>query len=202
MSRPLSRERIVEAAIRMADREGFDAVTLRKLAAKLNVHVTSLYNHVANLEAVTDGIVERLLAEAKLPVSDFTWEEWVRQLAEALRMLARNHPGAITALQRRPIQGADAAYSFEAAIGAFREAGFGLQDAYDAVQATALSMFIFALEEAARATNPEPPQTDLSALPPERFPNIHEVGRYAQQADHWGFFTETLVAGLAARLKD
>ena len=199
--RPLSRDRIVDAAIRMADREGFDAVTLRKLAAKLDVHVTSLYNHVANLDAVTDGIVERLLAEAKLPVRDFTWDEWVVQLAEAMRVLARTHPGAFTALQRRPIQGPDAAESFEAAIAAFREAGFGLEDAYDAVQATALTMFIFAFEEAQKTTNPEPPQTDLSALPPERFPNIHEVGRYSEDPDTWGFFTEALVAGLAAKLK-
>ncbi len=184
----------------MADREGFDAVTLRKLAAKLDVHVTSLYNHVANLEAVTDGIVERLLAEAKLPVSDFTWQDWVRQLAEAMRVLARTHPGAITAFQRRPIQGPDAAESFEAAIAAFRAAGFSLEDAYDAVQATAKSMLGFAVEEAQKVADPNPPQTDLSALPPERFPNIHEVGRYTEDPDTWSFLTEALVAGFAAKL--
>ena len=187
--------------MKLADREGFDAITLRRLASKLDVHVTSLYNHVANLEAVTDGIVERLLAEAKLPISDFTWQEWVPRLAEAMKTLARTHPGAITALQRRPIQGPDAAESFEAAIAAFREAGFGLEDAYDAVQATAKSMLGFAIEEAQKVSEPDLPSTDLSALPPDRFPNIHEVGRYTQDPDTWGFLTDALVAGFAAKLK-
>ncbi len=192
----------MEAAVRLADREGFDAITLRRLAAGLDVHVTSLYNHVANLEEVTEGIVERLLAEAKLPVSDFTWQEWVRQLAEAMRMLARTHPGAVMALQRRPIQGPDAAESLEAAIAAFRAAGFGLEEAYDAVQATAKSMLGFAVEEAQKVTDPNPPQTDLSALPPDRFPNINEVGRYTEDPDTWAFLTEALVAGFAAKLKE
>ena len=64
MPAQLTRERIIGTAIELADRDGFEAATLRRIAAELGVHVTSLYNHVATREAVTDGIVERLIEEA------------------------------------------------------------------------------------------------------------------------------------------
>ena len=64
---PLTRERILRTAVAMADQDGLDAVTLRRIAAELGVHVTSLYNHVPTRDAVTDGIVETLLEEAGLP---------------------------------------------------------------------------------------------------------------------------------------
>jgi len=187
--------------VRLADREGLDAVTLRRLASVLGVHVTSLYNHVPNHEAVIDGVVQHLLAEAKLPVADFTWEDWIRRFAAALLEMARAHPGAVNAFQRRPIQGADAAASFEAAIGVFRDAGFGLEDAYNAVQAAAKSMLAFATEEAVRLREPSPPRTDLSVLPQDRFPNIHAVGDFLEEPETWSFLIDTLIAGLRTRLR-
>ena len=63
----LSRENIVAVAIEMADEEGLPSVTLRGIASRLAVHVTSLYNHVPTKEAVIGGIVEALLTEARLP---------------------------------------------------------------------------------------------------------------------------------------
>lgn len=198
---PLTRERIVKTALQMADRDGFDAVTLRRLAADLGVHVTSLYNHVPNRDAVTDGVVELLLAEAKLPLSDFTWQDWVRHFSAAMRTIARTHPGGFVAFQRRPIQGPDAAASFEAALAAFREAGFDVADAYNAVQSTAKAMLGLGIEEAELVSVPSPPRTDVSVLPPDRFPNINAIIAVADDADTWTFMTETLIAGFAARLQ-
>ena len=74
----LSSQRIVATARDMADRDGLDAVTLRRLAKELGVHVTSLYNHVPTLDAIIDGIVELLVSEADMPSSPRNWEEWVR----------------------------------------------------------------------------------------------------------------------------
>ena len=71
----LTRERILQTAVRLADRDGPDAVTLRKIAGELGVHVTSLYNHVPTRDAVTDGIVELLLDEAKLPTGPIAWDD-------------------------------------------------------------------------------------------------------------------------------
>jgi AcrR family transcriptional regulator len=94
----LTRDRILRTAIRIADREGPDAVTLRRIAAELDVHVTSLYNHVPTREAVTDGIIEVLLDDAKLPTEPVPWETWVRRFFEAIMTIAATHPGAFHAL--------------------------------------------------------------------------------------------------------
>src|SRR3954454_2603334 len=103
---PLTRDGIIRAAVELADREGIDAVTLRRIAAELGVHVTSLYNHVPTREAVTDGIVELLLDEAKLPTGPVTWDTWVREFIDGVTGVAATHPGAFHALQQRPVQGA------------------------------------------------------------------------------------------------
>ena len=92
---PLSRDRIVAAALDLArPARGLDAVTLRRLAAELDVHVTSLYNHVATRDAIVDGMVELLISEANLPGRPRNWEEWVRGFVSAVGALAVAHPGA------------------------------------------------------------------------------------------------------------
>src|SRR3954454_4823495 len=118
----------------MADRDGLDAVTLRGIAGELGVHVTSLYNHVPTRDAVTDGIVELLLDEAKLPTAPVSWETWVQRFFEAISTIASTHPGAFMTLQQRPVQGPRAAASFEVALAAFTRAGFSSTDAYAAVK--------------------------------------------------------------------
>src|ERR1700755_62011 len=119
----LTRERILQTAVRLADRDGPDAVTLRRIAGELGVHVTSLYNHVPTRDAVTDGIVELLLDEAKLPTGPVPWDAWVRRYAAAIVGIAATHPGAFHALRQRPVQGERATASFEVALAAFTQAG-------------------------------------------------------------------------------
>src|SRR3954447_7148326 len=116
----LTRERILQAAVRLADRDGPEAVTLRRIATDLGVHVTSLYNHVPTRDAVTDGIVELLLDEAKLPTGPVEWDVWVREFIDAVVGVAATHPGAFHALQQRPVQGARATASFEVALAALQ----------------------------------------------------------------------------------
>jgi AcrR family transcriptional regulator len=89
-------------ALQLADREGLEAVTLRGLASHLGVHVTSLYNHVLDKEAVLDGMVEHLIQEANLPTGNMEWEEWIRRFAAAIRAVAHKHPGAFTVFHHRP----------------------------------------------------------------------------------------------------
>src|SRR6478609_11689685 len=99
----LTRDAILRTAVQLADRDGPDAVTLRKIAGELGVHVTSLYNHVPTREAVTDGIVELLLDEAKLPTTAVAWDAWIRQFVDGVTGIAATHPGAFHALQQGPV---------------------------------------------------------------------------------------------------
>jgi AcrR family transcriptional regulator len=182
----------------MADRDGLEAVTLRRLAARLRVHVTSLYNHVPTKEAVLDGIVEHLIEEAELPTGEMRWEEWVRRCAAALRAIARKHPGAFAVLHHRPIQGPQAALWAEAGLAAFRAGGFGPARAYGALKSTTLAVLGLVLDDLAGMRSPGL-STDLSTLPFERFPRIHEAGAVVGKADVWSYLIETLIRGFAAR---
>jgi AcrR family transcriptional regulator len=197
---PLSRDRIITTAVAMADRDGFEGVTLRRIAAELGVHVTSLYNHVPTRDAVTDGIIERLIEEAKLPTSPVPWEEWARSFFTALGTLATTHPGAFTALERRPVQGPRAAASFEVALEAFTRAGLAPADAYGAVKTVSLTSLAVALERG-MATRGEVSETDIENLPPEAFPEIRRVAGIADPEAAWSFSLETLVSGLRAQVR-
>jgi AcrR family transcriptional regulator len=196
---PLTRERIIATAIRMADRDGFDAVTMRRIASELDVHVTSLYNHVADRDAVTDGIVEALVEEAKLPVAPVDWEEWTRTFFTALGTVAASHPGAFTALQRRPVQGVRAAAAFEVALDAFRRGGFAPTDAYNALKAVTLTALTVGLERAL-ASRGQAAESELGALPADQFPNLRRLPEITDVELAWSFTLETLVAGLRAQL--
>jgi AcrR family transcriptional regulator len=183
----------------MADREGFEAVTLRRIAADLGVHVTSLYNHVPTREAVTDGMVEQLIDEAGLPAAPLGWEEWVRQFFAAIGRVAAAHPGAFAALQRRPVQGPHASASFEVALDAFGAAGLGPADAYNAVKATALTALAVGLERSLAEREPAA-ETVIADLPPDRFPRVRSLDELTDLEPVWAFSLETLVAGLRAQV--
>jgi len=195
----LNRELILQTAVAMADCDGFESVTLRRIAAGLEVHVTSLYNHVATREAVTDGIVDLLIDEAKLPVTAVGWEGWVRHFYAAMGTVAVAHPGAFTALQRRPVQGPRAAASFEVALEAFSRAGLGPADAYNAVKATALTALAVGMERSVAARGPLL-ETAIDELPAESFPQIRAVQAEGDPEAAWSFTLETLVAGLRCQL--
>lgn len=196
----LTRERVLQTAVRLADRDGPEAVTLRKIAGELGVHVTSLYNHVPTRDAVTDGIVELLLDEAKLPTTPIAWDDWVRQFVDGVVGVAATHPGAFHALRQRPVQGARATASFEIALAAFAEAGFSPADGFAAVKAASYLALMIGMERSLAARG-EVLETQLDELPEESFPMVRGVDD--ADADHeyvWSFAVETLVAGLRTRL--
>ncbi len=197
---PLTKERIVATAIELADREGLAAVSLRQIANRLDVHVTSLYNHVATKEALLDAVVEKLMLDAKLPAKVSGWEDWVRQFGKGLRRAAHKHPGAIAALYYRPVQGTTAARFPELGLAVFRAAGCDINDAYSAVKATALVVLGLLLEEVAPAGGTVP-ETDINALPATRFPQANELRKLSPGIDIWKFTIEALISGLAAKLK-
>lgn len=196
----LSRDRILGAAVALADREGFEAATLRRIAAELGVHVTSLYHHVATRDAVVDGIVETLMTEADLPLEELPWEQWVRQFVTALADAAAAHPGAFAALSDRPVQGAAALATFEVGLAAFAKAGLSPTDAYGAVKATSMVALGIATESALRSRGQEP-QTALEQLPADAFPEVRKLADVNAVEPTWDFSLETLVSGLRAQIR-
>src|SRR5215208_2263294 len=90
---PLSRERVLDAALRLADESGIDSLSMRKLAAELGVEAMSLYNHVANKGDLFDAIVDRVVSEIELP-DDGAWDEAVRRCAVSAHAAFLRHPWA------------------------------------------------------------------------------------------------------------
>lgn len=196
---PLSRDRILQCAVRIADRDGLDAASLRKVAAELGVHVTSLYNHVPTKEALLDGVVEELFASADMPLGEVPWEQWVRRFVASIALLAREHPGAFAVMLRRPVQGPGATATFEAGLAAFHRAGMDVRESYGAVNCVALAVLGVCVEQAFGATG-EGLSTNVASLPWQDFPVLKEAITVAEDVDVVATLVEVLVAGLATNV--
>ena len=195
---PLTRDRVLSAAVTIADEQGLDAVTLRRLADALQVHPTSIYNHLPHKDAILEGIAEQLVAEASLPTDVRSWQEWVRSFAAAIRLLAQRHPGAFRVFTRRQAQGVGADQHLEAALAAFAAAGFSTREGSEAVAGIALAIMGLALNEPpGQGAAPTP---GLAHLEPDRFPHIAAAATAAPATSDgmWEVVVESLIRGLQA----
>jgi AcrR family transcriptional regulator len=126
----LSRERIITAAIDVIEREGADAVSMRRIAAELGCGVMSLYNHVPNKAALLDDVAERVMSGIEFTAAPGTsWEEQVRAQARAFRAITRRYPRSTMVVVSRPATSATGLRPIENALATLREAGFGGTDA-------------------------------------------------------------------------
>src|SRR5260370_18050511 len=83
--RPLTRERVLHAGLRLIDQQGLEAFTMRKLAQELSVDPMSLYRHFENKDALLDGVAEALWGEVELTGGETAWEHLLRSMAHPLR---------------------------------------------------------------------------------------------------------------------
>jgi len=122
---PLTRDRILRAALVLIDRDGLDALTMRGLGAALGVEGMALYRHVGSKDRLLDGVAELLLSELELPTAGAaSWEEaWVA-LARSYRRLALAHPGAFRLLALSPLSTAERFEHARAPLAILRDAGF------------------------------------------------------------------------------
>jgi AcrR family transcriptional regulator len=129
---PLTRERILQAALRIMDEEGLEAVTMRRVGRELGVEAMSLYNHVEDKEAILDGVCETILAEFELPetIEADDWGPALRTLGRSFRQLLKAHPNVITLLaqHRHPVMAPEAWRPLEALLGTLRRAGMTVEE--------------------------------------------------------------------------
>lgn len=184
---PLSRPEIVRSALALADSEGLDAVTVRRVAADHGVTHMALYWHFRNKEQLLDGIVEYLFAQIRLPLAPDSGESagpWDRRLfrvLSALLAVLRQHP-AVAPLAPARVLSSDAGLGLtDHVLGILRAAGFSGEQS--AMVATQLLMSVIALVTGhpgpSRGEDPRGYEAAvrtrtaaLSALDPARFPNV------------------------------
>ena len=143
----LSRERALAAAVALADREGLGALTMRKLAEELKVEAMSLYHHVANKDAILDGMVDMIFAEIELPRSDILWKAAMRQRGASVRAALNRHPWSISIMESRTSPGPATLRHHDAVIGCCRAAGFTLPMTAHAFSMMDSYIFGFAMQE-------------------------------------------------------
>jgi len=124
---PLSRERVLNTALELADRGGLASLSMRKLGQELGVEAMAVYYHVANKDEVLDGIVDLVFGEIDLPVAGADWKTAMRQRAISLRDVLARHRWAIGMMESRRNPGPANLRHHDAVIGNLRAAGFDMK---------------------------------------------------------------------------
>ena len=145
----LTRERVLNAALVLAERDGLERLSMRQLARELDVSPMALYRHVTNKEDLLDGLIERLLTELRLPDDSLGWEQRLRMLADELRALAHRHPGLFGLLLQRRAVGAQATRPRESVLRALRDGGLDPDAAARRERLLSTVIMGFALSEVA-----------------------------------------------------
>lgn len=146
---PLSRERVLECAVALADESGIAALTIRSLAHSMGTKPMSLYYYVANKDEILDGIVDMVFSEIELPAPDGKWREEMRRRAHAVRSALRRHPWAVALMDSRSAPGPATLRHHEATLATLRSAGFSIQLTAHAYAMLDSYIYGFALQEAA-----------------------------------------------------
>jgi AcrR family transcriptional regulator len=128
---PLSKERVLRAAVALADKDGMDALSMRRLADDLGVKAMSLYNHVANKDDLLDGIVDAVYGEIEIPGPEVEWKTQIRGLAVSAHEVFLEHPWA-AGLQTHRRPGPSRLRYGDALLGFLRNAGFSKNLTYHA----------------------------------------------------------------------
>jgi AcrR family transcriptional regulator len=144
---PLTRERVLRAALALADQGGFESLTMRNLAKELGVEAMSLYNHVANKDDLLDGMIDLVFGEIELPPTDVDWKAAMRQRAVSTREALNRHRWAIGLMEGRSSHGPANLSLHDAVLGCLRAAGFSLEMTVHAYSVQDSYIYGFALQE-------------------------------------------------------
>lgn len=202
----ITRQAILQAAMRLADREGLAALSMRRLGAELGVEAMTLYHHIPNKSALLDGMVEQVVSEATPPsFGNSSWREGLRDYAHSLLAALSAHPNVVPLFMSQPATTPRNLRTMEAALDTLHSAGFELRRALDVVHSlTGFVLGHVATQTGADRAGPqgEPDQVaDLSAIDPETYPLLSQALRTGEKRDtisRFDFALEALLSGFDA----
>lgn len=143
----LSRDRILRTAMKLADTEGLDALSMRRLAGELGVEAMSLYNHVADKGDLLEAIVDLAVTEIDLPAPGEDWRPAMRRRAISARDMLRRHPWASGLIEANPNPEPARLQYPERVLACLRESGFSVELAVHAFNLLDSFIYGFALQE-------------------------------------------------------
>jgi AcrR family transcriptional regulator len=206
----LTRDRIVEAALRIMDDEGLEAVSMRRVAHELGGVAMSLYHHVGDKDQLLDGICGRVMADFEFPESTGDWVTDCREGARAWRRLMQRHPEVIElfARQRGPASTDESMRPTEYALRLFRESGLSDRDVAQAFHAFGGYIQGFVVMERGSiaggtdAAHVKARQA-LAELDPDEFTALRAVAPYFADCspdEQFEFGLDLLIKGLLAKV--
>lgn len=173
----LNRERVVRAAVDLADESGIESVTMRELGRRLGVEAASLYNHVAGKEDLLDGMADLVVAEIDLPSHGVDWKESMRRRAVSAREVFSRHRWAAGLIDSRGQSGPGGLSYVDRVLGALLQAGFSPRIAANAF--LALDSYIYGFERQRSSLSSgddvdttEAAQEVLAAIPQGAYPSL------------------------------
>ena len=144
---PLSKERVLHAAVELAARNGIESLTMRRLADELGAGAMSLYHYVPNKDELLDGMVDIVFGEIELPSTDVDWRTAMRRRAISTREVLNRHRWAVGLMESRLTPGPASLRLHDAVLGCLREAGFSIEMAIHAYSVQDAYIYGFALQE-------------------------------------------------------
>lgn len=198
----LTRDRIVEAAMRVIDTDGLDALSMRRLGTELGVNPMAAYHYVPNKAALYDLVLDAVMSGVDLTTisADGPVDERLKQAARAYQAAILRHPRAIPVLASRSVRSMNALRPVEAFVRLLLEAGLDTTQSLAAVDVMAqyilggvMGYYHHMVDEAAGE------QRDFDALPPRDFPAMTRVlaeGRYLGFEGEFEFGLDMMVRGL------
>lgn len=177
---PLSRERVLRAALDLADEGGIESLTMRRLGQALQVEAMSLYNHIAGKDDILDGIVDLVFSEIEVPSDIGHWKTSMRRRALSAREALTRHPWATSLMQSRTKPGPATLRHHDAVIGSLRRAGFPIHMAAHAFSVMDGYIYGFALQQVNLPSHTSEESAALAEsilreLPADKYPHLAEM---------------------------
>jgi AcrR family transcriptional regulator len=174
---PLSKERVLRAAVDLADQGGIESVTMRTLGQKLGVEAMSLYNHVAGKEDLLDGMVDAVMSEVNDAVSDVDvpadeWKQAMRRRVLSAREVFLRHPWAPGVIESRTNESTPMMRYYDSVIGLFLNAGFSPDLTHHAMHALGSRALGFTQELYDDSQDPPDDMSIVAQQMAGEYPNI------------------------------
>lgn len=176
----LTRERVLQQAVELADQEGIQTLTMRALARALGVEAMSLYYHVASKDALLDGMIDLVFAEIGLPACTGDWRKGLHERAHSARAAFTRHPWALGLVESRTAPGPETLRHHNAVLGCLRSSGFSVAAAAHAYSLLDSYIYGFVLQELSLpfTTAEETASVAeelLAQMPTDRYPYLAEM---------------------------
>ena len=173
---PLNKERILRAAVALADADGVDSLSMRKIAEELDVVPMALYRHVANKDEMLDGMVDLVVAEIDPPETSLDWKEAMRRRILSARRMLQRHPWTARVLESRTEPTPAVIGYIDEMIGLFLTGGFTIELTHHALHAMGSRMFGFT-QELFNDTSDSDPEIDAEmwGAMAGTYPYIYEI---------------------------